>query len=79
MINTKLEWRESVDWDETHRRVTALRRLCLGALVVRTGRLADPDPDRIMDVQKPIDHRLQDTSSWLRVLQFGLRRRRNER
>ncbi len=33
--------------------------------------------DRIMEVQPPVDNRLKDTSSWLRVLQHGLRRKRN--
>lgn len=42
----RLEWREHVDWDTTHQRVRAERRLVLGALNLRCETLGNPDPQR---------------------------------
>lgn len=42
----RLEWREHMDWDTTHQRVRAERRLVLGALNLRCETLGNPDPQR---------------------------------
>jgi ATP-dependent helicase HrpB len=40
----RVQWQESVAWDDQRQAVAAVRRLTLGALTLRSEPLADPDP-----------------------------------
>jgi len=46
----RLQWHETVAWDEQRRMVTAERRLCLGALILKQAALTEPDPQALIDV-----------------------------
>jgi ATP-dependent helicase HrpB len=63
----RLAWQAHVDWDPHHRRVDAVRRLCLDALVFEIERQPDPDPAEVCAAMlKGVRHHGLDCLPWNR-------------
>jgi len=48
-FHDRLQWRETIDWDDQRQGLIALRCLMLGALVLQSEPLAHPDPQAVTD------------------------------
>ena len=56
-FNHRLQWRQNVTWDDRRQAVSAERRLCLDALILRSEPIPDPDPGAVTSAMLAGIHR----------------------